>query len=162
MAETIFNVEIYKIPSKEILRNRQVFYGLWRSSDDETATWLKRVQNCIHCCDFPTIIMELLLFDRFVCGLDANELESLQSVNESWTLKQLLEHCQEAGIISENIEVDSKVDNSFNQTESTSLNLKNPAIVNNESVCLLFRFKYMKRDSEQKKINLFLYLISLI
>lgn len=40
----------------------------------------------------PAIFVEFLLFDRFVCGLNDNELNPIRCVSESWTFKQLLEH----------------------------------------------------------------------
>lgn len=92
MVETIFDLNLYEIPSNKALKYHRAFYGLWRRSDDQTTTWLKRVQNCIRHCQYPTITMEFLLFDRFICGLTANELKSIQSVKKSWSLKQLMEH----------------------------------------------------------------------
>lgn len=65
----------YKVPSMEILQNRREFYDLWRRCDDKTTAWLERVENCIGRCEFPAVIVEYLLIDRFVSGLNANELK---------------------------------------------------------------------------------------
>lgn len=92
MVETIFDLNLYEIPLTKALKYHRAFYGLWRRSDDQTTTWLKRVQNCIRHCEYPTISMEFFLFDRFICGLTVNELKSIQSVKKSWSLKQLMEH----------------------------------------------------------------------
>lgn len=91
MIDSDTNQDYYQIPSDKILQNRRAFYTLWRRCDDGTERWSKRIQSCIRRCDFPMIIMEFLLFDRFVCGLDDDKLKSAESVNKSWTLKQLLE-----------------------------------------------------------------------
>lgn len=76
MANSVNNLNSYKIPTVEILQNRREFYGLQRKYDDNTTTWLKRIENCIRCCEFPAFV-EYLLIDRFVCGLNANELKSI-------------------------------------------------------------------------------------
>ena len=120
MAHIGFNLDLYKIPSKEILKNRLEFFGLWRRSDDEITIWLKRVQRCIRHCEFPTIILEFLLFHRFVCGLDANELESIRSISKSWTLNQLLDHF-----------LDDSIDTGHIEGNNISLD-----IVKSEPVCL--------------------------
>ena len=134
MVDTVFSLDLYQIPSKEILKNRREFFGLWRRSDDEISAWLKRVQNCIRRCEYPTIILEFLLFDRFVCGLDADELKSLRSVNKSWTFKQLLNHFSDKSIDTGHIEANLTVDYGINQIENISLD-----IVKSELVCLLPR-----------------------
>lgn len=120
MDDPIYDVNVYRLPVKEILRNRREFFGLWRRSDDKTVNWLERVQSCIHRCKFPTNIFEFLLFDRFVCGLNANELESIQNVNNSWTFKQLLEHVSSGDIDTGHTKSDVS---NLNQSESTSLDL---------------------------------------
>lgn len=99
MVDTIYHLDLFQIPSEQILRNRQTFYGLLRKSDNETSNWLKQVQNCIRHCEYPKIIMEFLLIDRFICGLNTSELKIIQGASQYWTLKQLLEH-----ILDENID----------------------------------------------------------
>lgn len=89
---------IYEIPSNEILQNRQTFYSLLRKDTDKSTTWLKEVQSCSRRCDFPTTITEFLLLDRFVGGLNANELKSIRTASKSWILKQLLEHYSNGNI----------------------------------------------------------------
>lgn len=121
MVDPIFNLDLHKTPSERIQRERRVFYSLWRRSDDDTTVWLKRVHNCIHRCEYPSIIMEFLLFDRFMCGLNDNELESLQNVNNSWTLEQLLEYFSDENIGTEHIENSLMVDENVNHNENVSL-----------------------------------------
>lgn len=84
----VFNLELYTVP---ILQNHREFYGLRREFDESIDRWLKRAEICIRRCEFPTIIEEFLLFDRFVCGLNSAELRTIQSVSKSWTLNQLLD-----------------------------------------------------------------------
>lgn len=120
------NSKIYEIPSKEIFRNRRAFHDLWRKNDVQTASWLQQAQSSIRRCEFPTNVMEFLLFDRFVCGLNANELKSIQSVNESWTLTQLFEY-----FVDKSIEANLKIDEHVNQNEDISLD-----VVKSEPVCL--------------------------
>lgn len=83
------NWDLYKTPSDEILQSRRAFYSLRRRPGESNAKWLKRVQECIGYCEFP-LFVEFLLIDRFICGLNANELESIRSI-ASWTFKQLLD-----------------------------------------------------------------------
>lgn len=125
--------DLHKIPSKKVLKNRRAFFGLWRRCDDKTSTWLERVQNQINNCDFPTNIMEFLLFHRFICELNANELESVRKVSKSWTLKQLLEHFLIKNIDSEHMEADLTENKIFYQNQNLSLD-----IVKSEPVCLSF------------------------
>lgn len=127
MVDTICGLDEYRMPSKEILRNRQEFYSLWRRSDDRTATWLKRIQNCIRRCGYPMVFMEFLLFDRFVCGSDANELESIQCV-KSWSLEQMPEDFLNIFGID-----DPVVNENVSQNENISL-----GIVKSEPVCSYF------------------------
>lgn len=131
MADPDIHLDLYKIPSIEILRNRQIFYGLWRRSDDKTRTWLDRVESSIRHCDFPTIIVEFLLLDRFVCGLSASELSSIQIVKESWTLIQLLEHFFDGNVDIGHIKTDSVVNNNSDQNQNPSI-----AVVKSEPVRL--------------------------
>lgn len=127
MADTVFNLQLYTIQSNEILRNRRAFYGLLRRSEDKTTAWLKQVKNCIRRCEYPKIIMEFLLFDRFICELNDNELTSMESVNKSWTLQQLLEHFYGTG----HIETVSAVVDIAKQNENTVLDS-----VKSEPVCI--------------------------
>lgn len=90
-------LDAYKVPSKEVLRHRSAFFGLWRRSDDHTTTWMNRAQNCIRNCEFPTNTAEHLLVDRIVCGFNAKELKSIQKAKKTWTAKQLLEHFSKKG-----------------------------------------------------------------
>lgn len=128
MGDAIGDFDEYRMPSKEILRNRQELYGLWRRSDDGTATWLKRIQNCIGRCEYPRILMEFFLFDRFVCGLDANELECIQDV-KSWSLKQMPEDFLNIF----GIDDPTMVGENISQNESVPLD-----IVKAEPVCSYF------------------------
>lgn len=82
--------DLYKTPKKEIIKIRKAFYDLKRRKNEPTDKWLKRVQKCIDCCDFP-IFMEFLLIDRFVCGLSKAEIEIILKT-ETWSLEQLLEN----------------------------------------------------------------------
>lgn len=90
MVDTSFNWKLYSVPSKVILQKRKDFYGLRRKKRESTNQWLNRIQKGINCCKFPSFV-EFLLIDRFVCGLDAVELKTIQSANKSWTLKQITE-----------------------------------------------------------------------
>lgn len=85
-------LDVYKIPSNEIIEKRREFYGSLNRIDKQTSAWLKQVQQYLCRFDYPPVIMEFLLFDRFICGLNATELRSIESVSESWTFKQLWNH----------------------------------------------------------------------
>lgn len=96
------DLRFYKTPSDEIIRYRKEFYGLWRRCDDETATWLNRVQSLINHCEFPPVLSrEYLLIDRFVCELNPNAREFIQSVS-TWTLEQLKEYFFDQKIVPNN------------------------------------------------------------
>lgn len=84
-------LNLYKVPLHGILKNRRSFYGLRKECGESINRWLKRVQLCIGYCEFPAIIIEFLLIDRFTCELNANELKAIQGV-DTLTLKELIEH----------------------------------------------------------------------
>lgn len=92
MVDPVQNWNLYKVPSHQILGNRLAFYGLRKEFGESIDRWLKRVQSSLRFCEFPTIIVQFLLIDRFLCALSTNELKSIQSTNKSWTLNQLMEH----------------------------------------------------------------------
>lgn len=79
----------YSIPPKVLVERRKEFYGLKRKRQEPIDMWLNRVENCIRCCKFSSF-MEFLLVDRFICGLNAAELKSIQHAS-TWTLNQLTE-----------------------------------------------------------------------
>lgn len=92
MDEIDLNSNFYKTPSTEIIRHRKEFYNLWKRCDDETGTWLNRLQSQIHLCEFPPVMShEYILIDKFVCELNDNEREFIQSV-DTWSLEQLTEY----------------------------------------------------------------------
>lgn len=135
MTDAVFNLDLHKIPSKQIRQSRREFYSLWRRSDDKTTTWLRRVRNCIRRCEFPRIILEFLLFDRFTCELDSTELKSIQKANKSWTLNQLLEYYLDGNVVSgeEHFESGWAVDDTLNRNENELID-----VVKSEPVCLHF------------------------
>lgn len=90
MSDTTWKRHLYKAPKKEILQNRRAFYDLKRGKNESIDEWLKRIQKCIGCCDFP-IFVEFLLIDRFVCGLNRAEMKIILDT-ETWSLKQLLDY----------------------------------------------------------------------
>lgn len=101
MADIEGNLNFYKTPSCEILQYRKEFYGLSRRSDDQTATWMKLVQSHINRCKFPPLISrEYLLIDRFICNLNSNAKEFVQSV-DTWTLQQLNEYFVDQNIVTD-------------------------------------------------------------
>lgn len=80
----------YKIPSKNIRKNRKVFYGLKKKRGELIEKWFDRVQSRINCCEFAKLT-EILLIDKFFCELGNDELKSFQG-SENWSLKQLNEY----------------------------------------------------------------------
>lgn len=96
MTQIGFHLDLYKIPSNEILRHRKEFYGLWKRCDDQSTTWLNRVQSKINHCRFPPVMSrEYLLIDKFVCALDDDdEREYIQSVS-TWTLSELKKYFEQ-------------------------------------------------------------------
>lgn len=109
MADTSFLSKSYRVPSDGIQRNRRVFYGLRRKSDESISQWLNRVQSYIRHCKFSAF-KEFLLIDRFVCGLNPNELQSIQNLKKSWTVKQLLEHYRDETVDKAKLVVDNNID----------------------------------------------------
>lgn len=60
-----------------------------RVNDEQPQAWLDRVQCQIILCGFSKIV-EYLLIDRFMCELNANEIESIRhAAVDSWTFGQL-------------------------------------------------------------------------
>lgn len=90
MNDTARSWSMYKAPDIDTLQNRQAFYGLKRGNQESLEKWLKRVQECIDCCEFP-LFVEFLLIDRFVCGLNSVEMEIIRGT-ESWSVMQLLDY----------------------------------------------------------------------
>lgn len=126
MTGSIDTVDLYKIPSDTVLKHRKAFYGLWRRSDDQTTTWLKRVRDCIRRCKFPKLI-EFLLIDKFVCELSRDEKKSIRTAANTWSLEQLSEyfHGQNAviGCGSRGKNATVAVDNAIDQNQMTSSSL---------------------------------------
>lgn len=92
MAQIGVDLGLYKLPSNEILRHRKAYYDLCKRHDDETETWLNRIQSQINRCEFPSVMSrEYLLIDKFVCELDKDQRNFIQSV-DTWTLEQLKEY----------------------------------------------------------------------
>lgn len=129
MTRSPHNSNIYKIEIEEVLENRRVFYNLRRNSDDLMTTWLKRIEHCIHRCDFPTIFTEFLLIDRFVCGLNSVELKTIQN-SDNWTLNQVLEQFADGSFNTAHIEAGSVDNRSCNQNAHITL-----GAVKSELVC---------------------------
>lgn len=126
----VFNLDLYEIPLNEILQEHREFYGLRREFGESIEHWLKRVQDFLRHCEFPTIIVEFLLIDRFICGLNSSELRTIQSVSKSWTLKQLLEHVLDGNIDTGHMEANSAADYIVNQNQIIPFDL-----VKTEPVC---------------------------
>lgn len=110
MADPQLDLDVYKIPSNEILKNRREFYGLRRKDVDETTIWLKRVEYYIRRCEFPTIFVQFLLVDRCICGLNNTELATIQNAN-NWTLNKLLDHFANPNFDFENVGPNISINN---------------------------------------------------
>lgn len=162
MAGTASKFNSYRVPSDGIQRNRRVFYGLRRKSDETISQWLNRAQSYISHCEFSTY-KEFLLIDRFVCGLNANELESIKNVNKTWTVKQLLKHVN-SDIDSRPIAAELVIDNSININENQDIKSesvgsflgiwkKNDFFFNFRLLCLLRSIVSLKNQSSCKTIH---------
>lgn len=109
------DLSLYTAPTDDIIRQRREFYSLWRRCDDETGTWLNRIESLINCCEFPPILSwEYLLIDKFVCELNPNAREFIQS-DDTWTLAKLKEYFFDQKVVSNNrvnvnIEIDETVE----------------------------------------------------
>lgn len=79
MVDANSDMDLYKVPSKEILRNRNEFYAMRREQNESVESWLKRLESRIICCEFPKFA-EYFLIDKFVCKLRSNEMLSLQDI----------------------------------------------------------------------------------
>lgn len=128
MVDTLCDWNVYKTPTNEILRNRRTFYGLQRKNHEQVPQWLKRVQTSVRCCEFPTII-EFLLIDRFMCGLNKSELKGIQSVR-SWTLKRLLEW-----FLTQSIETEPIAPNSAHDVYIIPNQISTVDLIKSEPVC---------------------------
>lgn len=121
MAELIYDMDLYKIPSDTVIKHRRAFYSLWRRSDDRTMTWLNRVRNSIRRCEFPKLV-EYLLIDRFVCELNRIERDSIRAATSAntWSLGQIIQYFDT--ILDSTGEIDAYIDENmnFNQDKVTS------------------------------------------
>lgn len=155
MAANDCNLNLYKPPSNGVLHHRKEFYDLWRRCDDQTATWLKRIQSQIKRCEFPSLITyEYLLIDKFVCELNPNARDFIQSI-EAWTLEKLNECFIDQNIATDNrvnvnISIDSSIDQTDQQIPSTSPKrttprngIKHEIVSDSNEVCSLI-FVYLK------------------
>lgn len=96
MGDFVGVLDLYTTPSDVILKNRKRFYGLRRKSDESPTIWLKRVQNAIKRCNYPSLI-EFFLIDKFICGLINTEKEAIQSAS-TWSLKRIAEFFSESNV----------------------------------------------------------------
>lgn len=107
MAEVDCSLNLYKAPSNEILQHRKEFHGMWKRFDDEPTIWLDRLQSQFNRCDFPLLMSrEYILIDRFVCELNDDEREFIQSVN-TWTLMELNEYFLNQKTSADNLEMNA-------------------------------------------------------
>lgn len=90
MVDSIGNLVLYRTPSKAVIKNRREFYALRKKRGESTEKWLKRVRTHVNCCEFLTF-SEYLLIDKFICGLNNEEIESIQNAH-TWTLELLNEY----------------------------------------------------------------------
>lgn len=119
MVDTVCNWDFYRIPSQSILQMRKAFYSLHRENDETTDQWLNRVRSSVRNCEFP-LFFKYLMMDRFVCGLNTNELKTIQSAGKYSTLDQLVDHFTDRNINSRHIEIDLTIDNNINQRQNKS------------------------------------------
>lgn len=136
MVDQLYDWDLYKSPSNEILRNRRAFYGLQRKKHERMQQWLKRVQSSIRRCEFPKIV-EFLLIDRFVCGLNNTELKTIQSVH-TWTLKRLVDM-----FLSQNIEPEPTESNSAHDEFIIPNQISAADLIKSEPVCLDLKFSLL-------------------
>lgn len=116
------HLNLYQTPSLEILQYRKDFYGLLRRSDEQSAAWLKLVKNQMNRCEFPMLISrDYLLIDRFICNLNSNAREFVQSV-DTWTLQKLNEYFVDQDIVTANrVNVTISIDAAIDEQEVSSL-----------------------------------------
>lgn len=135
MVDSVCDWNAYEAPSNQILRNRQAFYSLQRKAQESVDEWLKRIQSTIRCCEFPTII-EFLLIDRFVCGLNRNELVTIRC-GQSWTVERL-----EETFTSENIKNDPSESNAVGSEYIVPNQMIAVDFIKLEPVCCCFQFYF--------------------
>lgn len=126
--DTVCDWNVYKAPSDAILLNRRAFYGLQRKRREPIEQWWKRVQSCIRCCEFPTVI-EFFLIDRFVCGFYNSELKTIRTVH-SWTLERIMET-----FLTQNIEPEPIEQNSADNEYIISNQIMSLDLIKSEPVC---------------------------
>lgn len=102
---------LYKSPSNAIIANRKAFYGLKRRNGECIQTWFERVRSHINHCKFPKI-MEFLLIDKFMCGLNSDEMESIRCV-DIWSFRKLREYLRDEAFIDG--QTNTNVNIEFNQ-----------------------------------------------
>lgn len=88
----VYNLNLYKLPLSEILQNHRKFYGIRRDHGEGKDRWLKRIQRYANCCEFSLNSAEFLIIDEFLCGINKDELQAIQSVRKAWTHKQLMNY----------------------------------------------------------------------
>lgn len=105
MANVIYVLDMYRLPSKEIRHNRKVFYDSHRKRGEPIEKWLERIGSGIDYCDFPRFF-EYLLIDKIVCELRKNEMEMIQkAAQRTWSFKQLHEFFvgQQGNLVHQNV-----------------------------------------------------------
>lgn len=131
MAETtVWDWDLYKLPIDEILKNRIGFYEFKREVGEPIERWLIRIQNCISCCDYPPFIIEFLLIDRFICGLNKTEREVIRGAG-TWSFKQIIGRFVHQKVDSESMDANLAIDNNVIPNQNIPV----------ECVCVVITFE---------------------
>lgn len=91
MSKPSKNIVAYKLPSETIRKNRQSFYNLHRRNGEQRKTWFERIQSVANCCKFARC-RQFMIIDKFICELNANEVEQIKPKIDTWSLKQLTDY----------------------------------------------------------------------
>lgn len=91
MSGAVRVTDLYKTPTDKIRKNRSKFYHLRRQGNESLANWLSRAEGVINRCGYPSFMIEFLLIDRFICGLDNTEMATIQ-LADTWSLQRIAEY----------------------------------------------------------------------
>lgn len=91
MSGAVLMMDLYKTPTDQIRKSRRKFHHLRRQSNESLANWLGRAKRAVNRCRYPSFMVEFMLIDRFICGLNNTEMATIQLSN-TWTLQQIAAH----------------------------------------------------------------------
>lgn len=124
---------------KNILLERYEFYQRCQKSEENFYTFLENIQNLAENCEFHGEEKDLLIRDRFVCGLNDKDLQSsIISTGGNPSVEKVINLCQKyRSIIDGEIKVEElNVDDKDNDCESENNDIEDDGADKSSADCI--------------------------